>query len=105
MSLADQITVTYIAVGLVVGLLSWLATENRSSGVLILSLVCALAGAFGVEVFVANVFGIYATFGSLDSLIGTSIIKSAIGAIITVLLMRLVLHFFRLARGGESARG
>jgi uncharacterized membrane protein YeaQ/YmgE (transglycosylase-associated protein family) len=104
MSPADQVTVTYIVVGIVVGLISWLATGNRGSGALIVNLAAALAGAFGVEILLHRLFGVYATFGSLDNLIGTSIVKSATGAIVTVLLMRLVLHFIR-ARGGARARG
>jgi len=40
-------------------------------------------------------FGIYATFGSLDTLIATSIAKSAAGAILTVALMRLGMHLLR----------
>ena len=54
MSPADQITVTYIVVALVVGLFSWLATTNRGGGTLILSLAAALIGAFGVEILVAT---------------------------------------------------
>jgi hypothetical protein len=72
MSLADQVTVTYVVVGIAVG----------------------------VEVLLARLFGIYATFGSLDTLIGTSVLKSAAGAILTVALMRLGMHLLR-PRGAE----
>ena len=44
---------------------------------LILSVAAALAGAFGVEMLLANLFGIYATFGSLETLIAASIVKAA----------------------------
>jgi hypothetical protein len=93
MSLADQVTVTYAVVGIAVGLSSWLATAKRGgTTILILSIAAGLAGAFGVEMLLANLFGIYATFGSLDTLIATSIAKAAAGAILTVALMRLGLH-------------
>ena len=93
MSLADQVTVTYVVVGIGVGLSSWLVTAKRGGRtVLILSVAAGLAGAFGVEILLANLFGIYATFGSLDTLIATSIAKAAAGAILTVALMRLGLH-------------
>ena len=89
MSLADQVTVTYVVVGIAVGLSSWLATAKRGGGILILSVAAGLAGAFGVEILLANLFGIYATFGSLDTLIAASIAKAATGASLTVALMRL----------------
>jgi hypothetical protein len=95
MSLADQVTVTYVVVGIAVGLISWFATTARGGGVLILSIAAGLIGAFGVEVLLARLFGIYATFGSLDTLIGTSVLKSAAGAILTVALMRLGMHLLR----------
>jgi hypothetical protein len=100
MSLTDQVTVTYIIVGITVGLISWLATEKRGGGLLVVSLAVALAGAFGVEVLLARLFGIYATFGSLDTLIATSIVKSAAGAILTVALMRFGMHLVRARRPG-----
>ena len=95
MSLADQVTATYVVVGIAVGLTSWLATAKRGGGILILSVAAGLAGAFGVEILLADMFGIYATFGSLDTLIATSIAKSAVGAILTVALMRLGMHLLR----------
>ena len=96
MSLADQVTVTYVVVGIAVGLSSWLATAKRGGGIiLILSVAVGLAGAFGVEMLLANLFGIYATFGSLDTLIATSIAKAAAGAILTVAIMRLGMHLLR----------
>lgn len=96
MSLADQVTVTYVVVGIGVGLSSWLVTSKRGgSMILILSIAAGLAGAFGVEVLLANLFGIYATFGTLDTLIATSIAKAAAGAILTVALMRLGMHLLR----------
>ena len=98
MSLADQVTVTYVVVGIAVGLISWLATAKRAGGILILSVAAGLAGAFGVEVLIAQLFGIYATFGSLDSLIGTSIVKSAAGAILTVALVLLGMRVLRSQR-------
>jgi hypothetical protein len=52
MTLADQVTVTYVVVGIVVGLGSWFATTSRGAGILVLSLAVALAGAFGVEVLI-----------------------------------------------------
>ena len=104
MSPADQVTVTYIVVGIAVGLISWLATGTRGSAALIVNLAAAVAGAFGVEILLHRVFGIYATFGSLDNLIGTSIVKSGSGAILTVALLRLVLHFAR-PKGGARSRG
>ena len=58
-------------------------------------MAAGLAGAFGVEVLIAQLFGIYATFGSLDSLIGTSIVKSAAGAILTVALVHLGMRVLR----------
>lgn len=94
MSLADQVTVTYVVVGIAVGLISWLATAKRAGGILILSVAAGLAGV-GVEVLIAQLFGIYATFGSLDSLIGTSIVKSAAGAILTVALVHLGMRVLR----------
>lgn len=96
MSLADQVTVTYVVVGIAVGLSSWLATAKRGGGIiLILSVAAGLAGAFGVEILLANLFGIYATFGSIDMLIATSIAKAAAGAILTVALMHLGMHLLR----------
>jgi uncharacterized membrane protein YeaQ/YmgE (transglycosylase-associated protein family) len=95
MSLADQVTVTYIVVGLAVGLISWLATAERGGGVLILSIAAGLIGAFGVEVLLARLFAVYPTFGSLDTLIGTSVLKSAAGAILTVALVRVSIHLLR----------
>jgi uncharacterized membrane protein YeaQ/YmgE (transglycosylase-associated protein family) len=95
MSLADQVTVTYVVVGIAVGLISWFSTARRGGGVLILSIAAGLIGAFGVEVLLAHLFGIYPTFGSLDTLIGTSVLKSAAGAILTVALMRLGMHLLR----------
>jgi hypothetical protein len=97
MSLADQVTVTYVVVGIAVGLSSWFATAKRGGGILllILSVAAGLAGAFGVEILLANLFGIYATFGTIDTLIATSIAKSAAGAILTVALMHLGLRLLR----------
>ena len=95
MSLADQVTTTYVVVGIAVGLSSWLATAKRGGGILMLSVAAGLAGAFGVEILLANLFGVYATFGSLDTLIATSIAKAAAGAILTVALMRLGMHLLR----------
>jgi hypothetical protein len=96
MSLADQVTVTYVVVGIAVGLSSWLATAKRGGGILlILSVAAGLAGAFGVEVLLADLFGIYATFGTIDTLIATSAVKSAAGAILTVALMHLGVRLLR----------
>jgi hypothetical protein len=101
MSLADQVTVTYVVVGIAVGLSSWLATAKRGGGIiLVLSVAAGLAGAFGVEILLANLFGIYATFGSIDTLIATSIVKSAAGAILTVTLMHLGMRLLRPRRVG-----
>jgi hypothetical protein len=95
MSLADQVTLTYVVVGIAVGLSSWLTAKRGGSVILILSVAAGLAGAFGVEILLANLFGIYATFGTLDTLIATSIAKAAAGAILTVALMRLGMHLLR----------
>jgi hypothetical protein len=96
MSLADQVTVTYVVVGIAVGLSSWLATAKRGGSILlILSVAAGLAGAFGVEILLANLFGIYATFGSIDTLIATSVVKSAGGALLTVALMHLGMRLLR----------
>jgi hypothetical protein len=101
MSLADQVTATYVVVAIVVGLGSWLATTRRGAGVLLLSLAAALAGAFGVEALLAELLGIYATFGSLDTLIQTSVVKAAVGAILSVGLMRLGMRLVRPKRAGR----
>jgi uncharacterized membrane protein YeaQ/YmgE (transglycosylase-associated protein family) len=61
MSLADQVTVTYVVVGIAVGLISWFAIAKRGGVVLILSIAAGLIGAFGVEVLLAHLFGIYPT--------------------------------------------
>ena len=76
-------------------------TASRSSGILVLSLIAALAGAFGVEVLLAELLGIYATFGSLDTLIQTSVVKAALGAVLSVGLMRLGMRFVRPKRAGR----
>jgi hypothetical protein len=90
MSFADQVTITYVVVGIAVGLTSWLATAKRGGVILlILSMTAGLVGAFGLEILLANLFGIYATFGTLDTLITTSIVKSGAGALLTVALMHL----------------
>ena len=96
MSLADQVTLTYVVVGIAVGLSSWLATAKRGGGILlVMSITAGLVGAFGVEVLLAQLFGIYATFGTIDTLIATSIVKSAAGAILTVALMHLAMRLLR----------
>lgn len=95
MSLADQVTATYIVVGLLIGFASWLATANRGIGMLLVSLAVSLIGAFGVEIIVSEWFGVYATFGSLETLIPSSAAKSAIGAGFTVAVMRLALLLAR----------
>jgi hypothetical protein len=96
MSLADQVTVTYVVVGIAVGLSSWFVTAKRGGSViLILSVAAGLAGAFGVEILIANLFGIYATFGSLDTLITTSVVKAGAGALLTVTLMHLGMRLLR----------
>lgn len=101
MSLADQVTATYVVVAIVVGLGSWLTTTSRGTGVLLLSLTVALAGAFGVEALLAELLGIYSTFGSLDTLIQTSVVKSAAGAILSVGLLRLAMRLVRPKRASR----